>query len=148
MSAVASADIYKLASAMRESAGQSQITTQNVLVNSATYIKADMESRAPVRTGRLRQSIKIDVHQDRIVIGPHTEYAAFVEFGTKPHVIRPKGKKALSFFVGGQRITVKSVNHPGTRAKPFVRPAFEDWVDTLGALVAEANVKRFKQVSE
>jgi HK97 gp10 family phage protein len=145
MSSVASADIHRLASALRESAGDSEITTHNVLVHSANYIKADMEARVPVRTGRLRQSIEVKVFTDRVVIGPDTEYAAYVEFGTKPHVIRPRNKKALSFYVGGQRIVVTKVNHPGTKAQPYVRPAFEAWVDTLGTLVAEANVKRLEE---
>src|SRR3954471_9372651 len=138
---IASADIGRLADALRESAGNSEVTTQNVLIHSANYIKGEMEARVPVRTGRLRQSISIQVHSHSVVIGPHTDYDAFVEFGTKPHVIKAKNKKALMFFSGGQRIIVKEVHHPGTKAQPYVRPAFQAWVDTLGALVAEANVQ-------
>jgi len=33
------------------------------------------------------------------------------------------------------------VNHPGTKAQPYVRPAFDAWVDSLGTMAAEANVK-------
>jgi len=145
MSSVASADIYRLAEAMRESAGGAEITTQNVLVHSANYIKSDMEARAPVRTGRLRQSIEIKVATNKVIIGPNTEYAAYVEFGTKPHVILPKNKKVLVFNMGGQKVFASKVNHPGTKAQPYVRPAFEAWVDTLGALVAEANIKRLEE---
>lgn len=145
MSTVASADIYKLSEAMREAAGDTEITTQNVLLNSANYIKAEMESKAPVDTGRLRQSIVVKVFQDRVEIGPHTEYAAYVEFGTKPHVIEAKPGKTLVFVMHGQKVFAKKVNHPGTKAQPYVRPAFEEWVDTLGALVAEANVKRLEK---
>lgn len=142
MSSVASADIYSLANAMRESAQNSEITTQDVLLHSANYLKAEMESLVPVRTGRLKQSIQIRVQGMAITIGPDTPYAGYVEFGTKPHEIRAKNAKALSFFVGGRRVTVKSVHHPGTKAKPFVRPAFDAWVDTLGGLVAEAHIQR------
>lgn len=147
MSSVASADIYRLADALRESAAGSEVTTHDVLVNAANYIKADMESRVPVRTGRLRQSIAIRVHQHDVTIGPDTPYAAFVEFGTAPHVIEAKPGKTLAFRVGGQMIFRRRVNHPGTRAQPFVRPAFEDWVDTLGQMAAEANIKRLEQAS-
>lgn len=142
MTSIASADINALANALRDSAGQADVTTQNVLVNSANYLKGEMEARVPVRTGRLRQSIQVRVHGEKVIIGPDTEYAAFVEFGTKPHVIRAKNAKALAFKMGGQTVIVRKVNHPGTKAKPYVRPAFEAWVDTLGGLVAEAHVKR------
>lgn len=148
MPASASADVYKLAQALRESAGQSEITTQNVLLHSANYIKADMEARAPVRTGRMRQSIEIKVMNEGVRIGPTTDYAAYVEYGTKPHEIRPKNKKALRFRMGNTLVFAKKVNHPGTKAQPFVRPAFDAWVDTLGEMAVQANVKRFKQAAQ
>jgi hypothetical protein len=50
-------------------------------------------------------------------------YAEYVEEGTKPHVIKVKNAKALHFKVGGKDVFVKKVNHPGTRAKPFMQPA-------------------------
>ena len=143
MTSVATADIEKLAQALKESARGSEVTTQNVLVNSANYLKSEMEARVPVDTGKLKQSIQIRVTGDKVIIGPDTEYAEYVEFGTKPHEIRAKKGKALAFRMGGQTVIVKSVKHPGTRAQPFVRPAFEAWVDTLGGLVAEAHVQRF-----
>lgn len=146
MSSIGSADITSLAEALRESAGASEVTTENVLLNSANYLKADMESLAAVDTGRMRQSIAVRKQGQDIVIGPNTEYAGYVEFGTKPHVIEPKpGKKALAFKMGGNTVIVRRVKHPGTKAQPFVRPAFEAWVDTLGGLVAEAHVQRFSQ---
>jgi hypothetical protein len=56
-------------------------------------------------------------------VGTYVKYAADVEFGTRPHKIVPKNKKAL--FWRGARHPVKSVNHPGSRAKPFLFPAYE-----------------------
>lgn len=145
MSSVASADIYSLAAALKESSRGSEVTTQDVLVHSANYLKAEMEARVPVRTGRLRQSIQVRTSGKNITVGPDTPYAAFVEFGTKPHVIEAKNKKALAFMVGGRAVVVKKVNHPGTKAQPYVRPAFEAWVDTLGGLVAEAHIQRLSK---
>ena len=141
MTSVASADIARLAEALRTSGKQADVTTMDVLVNSSNYLKAEMEARVPVRTGRLRQSIAVRQTSESVTVGPNTEYAGFVEFGTKPHIILPKKGKALAFMVGGQAVVVKKVNHPGTRAQPYVRPAFESWVDTLGGLVAEAQVE-------
>jgi len=145
MRSVASADINSLAEALRESGKDADATTMDVLVNAANYMKADMESRVPVRTGRLRQSIQVRVQPNGVTVGPDTPYAGYVEFGTKPHVIKARNKKALAFFAGGKRVVVKQVNHPGTKPHPYIRPAFEDWVDTLGGLVAEAHIQRLAQ---
>lgn len=67
--------------------------------------------------------------------GADLYYIGFVEFGTRPHVIRPKGKKRLQLaghFIAG------TVMHPGTTAKPFMRPAFDA---AHGAAVAAVAAK-------
>ncbi|MDN5919087.1 MAG: hypothetical protein L0I76_29000 [Pseudonocardia sp.] len=50
-----------------------------------------------------------------------TPYLGYVLNGTNPHVIVPNRAKALRFVSGGQVRFAKRVNHPGTRAKPFVQ---------------------------
>jgi HK97 gp10 family phage protein len=52
--------------------------------------------------------------------GADVFYAHLVEFGARPHVIRPRGKKRLQ--LGGQFIA-GTVMHPGMQGKPFMRPA-------------------------
>jgi len=74
--------------------------------------------------GTLRQSITRLVKGITAYVGTPLEYAPHEEFGTRPHVILPKNKKYLSFMIGGKRIFTKKVNHPGTPAHPFLRPAF------------------------
>jgi len=101
-----------------------------------------------VRTGGL---LKSSIHGEVVsafegVVGTNTEYAPYVEFGTRPHEIRPKGKKALSYGVYQIRtkwlrsartlknskteqtgkVVVRSVKHPGTRPQPFLEPAFRN----------------------
>lgn len=49
------------------------------------------------------------------------DYGEYVEYGTNPHIIQAKNKKALAFQKGGDTIIVKRVNHPGTRPNPFIR---------------------------
>jgi HK97 gp10 family phage protein len=144
---IGQADITKIADALRQSGRQSEANSMEVLVNSANYMKAEMEMRVPVRTGRLRQSIQIRIEGNKVIIGPETEYDAYVEFGTAPHEIRPKNKKALAFKSGGNTIIVKKVNHPGTKAQPYVRPAFEAWRARLGEDVAKNNVKEIKDAA-
>jgi HK97 gp10 family phage protein len=142
VSAVAYADVSRLAEALKMSAQQSGITTQQVLIQASNHILAEMESRVPVRSGELRRSLQIKVETDKVTIGPNTPYAGYVEFGTQPHEIRPKSAGGvLVFTIGGRKVFTKKVHHPGTKAQPYVRPAFEAWVDSLGTMAAEANVK-------
>lgn len=82
---------------------------------------------APVRTGRLRASGKMDL---RITQNGPTgsvtftvKYAQWVHDGTRPHIIRAKRKKVLRFQVGTQVIYRPLVHHPGTRPRPFLARA-------------------------
>jgi HK97 gp10 family phage protein len=148
MTSLASADVSRLAEALRRTAEQSDTTTQQVLVSASNQILAEMEARVPVDTGNLRRSLQIKVGTDKVVIGPNTEqapYAIYVERGTQPHVITPKKPGGvLRFKVGGTWVYARKVHHPGTQAQPFIEPAFEAWVDSLGTMAAEANVKVFE----
>lgn len=145
MTAVGSADVSRLAEALNRTAKESQTTTQQVLIQASNHILAEMEARVPVRSGRLRTSLGVRVEPDRVIIGPDAQvapYGGFVEFGTRPHVIRPKRSGGvLVFTVGGTKVFARKVQHPGTKAQPYVRPAFQAWVDSLGTMAAEANVK-------
>jgi HK97 gp10 family phage protein len=146
MTSEASADISKLAQALQQTAAQSHTTTMDVLIQSSNYLRAEMQAHAPVKTGNLRRSIGVEVETDKVTIGPNLRqapYAGYVEFGTKPHVIKPRKAKALRFTVGGVTVYAKLVHHPGTKAHPYVMPAFTSWVDSLGTMAAEANVKVF-----
>ena len=75
-------------------------------------------------TARLRQSITHRVTDDAVEVGTNVEYAAIHQLGgkTRARTIRPRRRKALSFLVGGRRVTVRSVRHPGSTipARPFL----------------------------
>lgn len=148
MPVVGSADITRLAEALRRTAEQSGVTTQQVLMEASNHILAEMEARVPVDTGNLRNSLGIRVESNRVIIGPDpvvAPYAGYVEFGTGPHEIRPKKPGGvLVFQINGTTVFARVVHHPGTRAQPFVEEAFEAWVDSLGTMAAEANVKVFR----
>lgn len=64
-------------------------------------------------TGYLAGSISSLSDNDSAVVGTNVVYAGIHNFGgqTKPHVIRPKHKKALKF--NGR--FAKKVNHPGSK---------------------------------
>lgn len=86
---------------------------------------------APVDTGRLRASIRIEsrrtfTFRSVYTVGSDVSYAPMVHDGTRPHVIRPKRAQALRFRVGGRIVYAKVVNHPGTRARPFLDRALRE----------------------
>ncbi|MEY4427461.1 MAG: hypothetical protein RLZZ182_150 [Pseudomonadota bacterium] len=72
------------------------------------------------RSGQLAASVTPYSDNDQAVVGTNKAYAAAHQFGatTRPHVIKPKVKRALAF--GG--VVVRQVNHPGSKipARPFL----------------------------
>ncbi len=63
-------------------------------------------------------------------------YAHLVEFGTKPHKIKPQSGRTLRL---GRNLFVRgSVNHPGVTAQPFLRPAFDGRVGAAKLAMAKA----------
>lgn len=86
---------------------------------------------APVDTGRLRASIRIESRRTLALrsvytVGSDVDYAAMVHDGTRPHTIRPKNAQALRFRIGGRIVYAKVVHHPGTRARPFLDRAVRE----------------------
>ena len=97
---------------------------RKVVKNSAFNIERNAKSSASVKTGHLRRSISTKMGDMEATI--HTsnlKYAPMVEFGTRPHIIRAKNKKAL--YWKGAKHPIRRVNHPGSKAKPYLIPAFE-----------------------
>ena len=94
----------------------------------AFRMEAEAVRLVPVDTGNLKLSITSGVKGNQIWVGAgfheDVNYAAHVEYGTKPHIIRPKNKKALAFKGSkGEDVVVKKVNIPRIRPQPFLRPA-------------------------
>lgn len=68
-------------------------------------------------------------------------YAKFVYFGTRPHVIKPKKMKALANKKSGQ-IFGKSVNHPGTKANPYIEKAFSEYISSASFVKAKEQLAK------
>lgn len=86
---------------------------------------------APVDTGRLRASIRVERRsvfglRQRWTVGSDVEYAPMVNDGTRPHLIRPRNARVLRFQVDGRTVFARVVRHPGTRARPFLDRALRD----------------------
>ena len=88
---------------------------------------------APVDKGRLRNSIKVKPYGKGLIIWM-VDYGKFVEFGTPPHIITPKEKKALAWGKksgGKKEFVFKKVRHPGTRPNPFIRNTIQNKLQNI-----------------
>lgn len=80
-------------------------------------------------TGRLRLSLKPRITRTPTgfegTVYSTSRYAIFVHEGTPRHEIYPRRKKALRFRAGGtgRIVFAARVDHPGTRAQPFLEEA-------------------------
>ena len=124
---------------------------QSAVVGSqALMAKFTNASTVPIKTGYLSQNWGWDVGTMQARWYPKATYAPYVEFGTPPHVIEPVSKLALANTKTGWG-PYKRVNHPGTKANPFMErivAAAQPEVDALfvgaldkitGAIASQAN---------
>lgn len=90
---------------------------QPILDQVAEEVEQDIKRNAPVDSGELVRSVR---RRGNIITisAPHWH---FVEYGTRPHIIRPRSKQAL--WWPDAHHPVRQVYHPGTQAQPFIRPA-------------------------
>jgi hypothetical protein len=84
----------------------------------AILAKHTTKDTVPWRTGFLTQSFRAELTTGMLKWFPTASYAPFVQFGTAPHVIEPKDKKAL--YWPGAAHPVRKVNHPGTKPNDFM----------------------------
>lgn len=85
-------------------------------------IAEDARINCPVKTNKLRASIR-HVGNKIFCGGPGIEYWFYVEYGTRPHEIRPVNVSALHWEDAHGEHFAKLVHHPGTKANPFLRNA-------------------------
>jgi hypothetical protein len=96
----------------------------------------------PRQTGNLGRSIRlgrVTATRFELLAGGTSKvgYAAYVEFGTKAHVIVPRTKRILAWSANrrlsgsprtrggrpiGPMVFARRVNHPGTKPKPYLVP--------------------------
>lgn len=108
-----------------------------------------VKENIPVEHGYLRQSARITTRKSRegqvsasVKVGNHLAfYAHMVEFGTRAHIIKAKPGGAMN--VNGSE--VKTVNHPGGRPHPFMRPAADA---KFGAAVAAVQAQIRKRLTK
>lgn len=124
---------------------QSPALSVNMLGRLALSVVAEAKRDVPRKTGNLGRSIhRGAVSAEYAEVRASAGYAAFVEFGTRPHLIVPVRARALAWpaQAGGARLTgsarkstqrggnggmrfARAVHHPGTRPNPFMERAFQ-----------------------
>jgi hypothetical protein len=127
---------------------------QKLLHRVALVAVRNQKRLAPRKTANLSRSIHLtSVTRTTATTVASADYAAHVEYGTKPHEIKPRRKKALRFPGGGVSTTLsgrvrtgevrrlgsgayifsKGVKHPGTKAQPYMLPGAEAALKAEGA---------------
>jgi HK97 gp10 family phage protein len=74
---------------LKEGAAKVEALAPRVVAKSALDIERDAKIIAPVDTGTLESSITSDIDGLSAEIGPHTDYEAFVEYGTSKMNAQP-----------------------------------------------------------
>ncbi len=99
------------------------------LQDGGDVIADDARANAAAVSTRVAQAITVTVEEtkpDTARVAVHVDkkaayLARWIEFGTRAHEIKPDRRRALLF---GGRYAGK-VRHPGTAARPIMRPAFD-----------------------
>ena len=121
-------DLNKLTVSLKKLSDEAENNVNKAIKDSAFNIQrnamSNLASNGSFKTGHLRRSISVDMgNLEATIHTSNVKYAVMVEKGTKAHIIKPKNKKAL--YWKGASHPVKQVNHPGSKAKPYLIPAFE-----------------------
>ena len=75
-------------------------TVQQGMKLTAQHMLNELQSRSPVDHGLLKQWAVVKQSDEEIVIRSPAKYAAYQNYGTKAHMIRPKSKSVLYWFEG------------------------------------------------
>jgi HK97 gp10 family phage protein len=150
-SVVIAADLVDFLADLENAAGkEAEGLAQDVVEAMTLNVAYLAEKYAPTKTGELAQSIRSETGSLEGRVWSDAPHAFFVEFGTwsynelapqsGTYEIKPINAKALRFDVGGQTVFAKSVQHPGIKAQPFMRPALQDTIEEFAEGMADVGV--------
>lgn len=138
-------DFASFAEGLRDVADNIDEAIDEGVGTTALQMERTAKQKVPVDTTTLRASIEARrLAIGEWVLGAKTDYAADVEFGTAPHTIEADQADALAFEGrDGELIFRQSVQHPGTPAQPYLRPAKREHQSELTRNINEEIEKLF-----
>ena len=104
---------------------------EDIISNSGKAIAKEARIRVPMRTGKLKKSIRSSFKPKRLesivyntrTLAPHGH---FIEFGVAATTIKPKRRKFLKIpSSSGNHFTNKPIHIPARSARPFMNPAYQ-----------------------
>jgi hypothetical protein len=107
---------------------------ENEIKETAELVERTAKELVPVDTGALKRSINAQGSGMTYDISATTDYAAYMEYGTRPHVITGS---PLLWWDGAGR-PYEKVNHPGNRAYLYMSTAFDSHTEGLDRRIADA----------
>ncbi len=147
----------KLADDMHQAGTEARVTLDDGLLRIAKLFvthnpgSGPLADETPKRTGKLARSTVAQVMGGQEVMDLEIRQSArseagdfygwFVREGTRPHIIRPRNKKALKFEVGGEVIFATLVHHPGTKANPYHVRVFNRLSNQVEEIVRKMGAK-------
>lgn len=109
---------------------------------SARAFQTELRTQAPHKTYELRNSIEVRaLHTGpalfTIVAEAPVVQAATTNDGARPHIIRPRRAKMLSFYWPkvGARVAFRFVNHPGNRGTHWWDKVLDRRSSIIGAVL-------------
>ena len=97
--------------------------------DSASRLQSTLRQTSPRDTGKMQTATSVDARGLTATAEAATSYASYVREGTRPHVIRPKRGKVLSFYwpKANRQMFLPRVNHPGTRGNTWWDKGLAEW---------------------
>lgn len=116
--------------------GRARKKIEDAVEKSTGNVQAGAQARVARKSGKTKASIKKKFDRNKVVGEVFTKRPTghLIELGTKPHEIEARRAKALTIKGGFAR----RVHHPGTAAKPFMKPAADAEMPKLVRNITEA----------
>ena len=122
-------DVQWIREAERDYPGIIRKVSKRFLEEAAAMVEQTAVREVPVNIGDLRGSINKQVFLDRAEVGSNSEYAEWVEYGTKPHW---PPREAIARWAHQKGISPdavfpiqRKIAREGTEEQPFLRPAID-----------------------
>ena len=105
--------------------GRWEKARQQGLRESAETMVRFLMQNSPVDHGLLKQWFIESIDDEQAVIKSPAEYAIYQDQGTRPYLIQSKRPGGYLYWEGADH-PVKTVHHPGIKAKHFVQQSLDE----------------------